>query len=169
MGEIERPAWPSAIGLCFLLLVATALQTTFARFFVVYGGGQPDFVLTLALAASLLASAETGCFIGFGAGVLSAAAVGETVGSLIVSRTIAGFAAGSLAGRFFRANVGVVLLAAILGTIAAEVVYALAAPPLALGFFRWITRVGLAVAWNALFSIPSFYLLRRVGWGGDRI
>jgi rod shape-determining protein MreD len=132
-------------GLAFLVLLIAAalLQSTLSpRLFVL--GGQPDFVFIVVIAGALLADAGFGALFGLGGGLLTAALVGETVGTFLVSRTLAGFVAGAVGARLFRGNVFVVMAGVALAALVAEGVYVLSAPgvaarhrPLDSGHARW--------------------------------
>ncbi len=154
----------AVLSLCLLLLVAAALQGSLSpRWY--FWGGQPDFVFTLILAAALLSDAGLGALLGLGGGLLTAALVGETVGTFLVSRTLGGFVAGWISGRLFRASAGVVLLSAGVASLASEAVYVLAAPRL--GLESGLRSALVGAGWNALLAIPATALLRRLGWGQD--
>jgi rod shape-determining protein MreD len=151
----------------FLLLVCTAFQGVFS-FRMTLWGGQPDFILTLALVAALLSDAVLGCYVGFAAGLATAALAGETVGTYLVSRTIAGCVAGGLTSRLFRGNLGVVFLVVLLASLVAQALYGLAAPPQG-HIAGWLKGAALGAVWNAVISLPLTYLLRLCGWGKGRL
>ena len=156
--------------LLLVLFMAGVAQTTLApRLF--FFGGQPDFVFAVVIAAALLAEAGLGALLGLGGGLITAALVGETVGTFLVSRTLAGFAAGAMGGRLFRSNAGVVFLGALLASAVAEGVYVLAAPgPAAVASGgAGLRAILVGTAWNAVLAVPASALLRRMGWGPDTI
>lgn len=164
---MSLPPARALAGFFLLLLFAAGLQTTLAPRLLLLGG-QPDFVFAVAVAASLLADAGTGALAGFAAGLITAALAGDTVGTLIVSRTLAGFAVGALGARLFRANLVVVLAGAFLASLLAHGVYALCAPAV---FARGSGGAGAVLtgaASNALIALPVALLLRRLGWGPER-
>ncbi len=103
--------------------------------------------------------------LGFIGGLLSSALVGQTVGTLLVSRTVAGFMAGRFTARIFEANTLVVMLGVLLTSLAASVLQILAAPP-RFGLAFWLQATVGGAIWNALISIPIGGLLRQGGWGG---
>jgi rod shape-determining protein MreD len=151
-----------------LLLLAAGLQTTLAPRLVLLGG-QPDFVFAVAITACLLADAGIGALAGCAAGLITAALVGDTVGTLIVSRTLAGFAAGLLGARLFRANLLVVLAGAFAASLFAHGVYALSAPAVfARGGGSSVGGALLGAAGNVLIVLPVALLLRRLGWTPER-
>lgn len=147
------------------LLIAAGLQS------VVFGrwgwrGAHADFPLTLALTAALLTDSRIGCLAGLAAGFMTAGIVGETAGTFLVSRTLAGYAAGVPTGRLYRGKIGVALVGVFVCSMIAEVIYAFSAPRLTLE--HWLISIPGSAALNAVLSLPTFYLLRRFGWGGDR-
>ena len=161
-----NPSSSSAAGrrgplLLLVLFVAGVAQTTLAPHLFFFGG-QPDFVFAVVIAAALLAEAGPGALLGLGGGLITAALVEETVGTFLVSRTLAGFAAGALGGRLFRSNAGVVFLGALLASVVAEAVYVLAAPGVASG--AGLRAVLVGTVWNAVLAVPASALLRRLGW-----
>ena len=155
----------AASWLALFLFIAAALQS------VVFGrlglwGAHPDLILTFALVAALMTDSRVGCLTGFAAGLVTASVVGETVGTFLVSRTIAGFAAGVPTGRLYRGKIGIVLAGVFFCSLIAETVYALAAPRLTLE--HWLIAIPGGAAMNVGLSLPVLFLLRRAGWGGDR-
>lgn len=151
----------ATLSFCLLLLLAGALQGSLA--WRLHGwGGQPDFVLAVIVSAALLSNGSVGSLIGLAGGLVTAALVGETVGSLLVSRTVAGFAAGWLASRLFRVSAPVAVLGAFLTSVAAEIVYVLAAPRI--GVRVWLGAALIGALWNAALAVPLTLLLRRLGW-----
>jgi rod shape-determining protein MreD len=148
-----------------LLLLAAGFQGTLApRLFA--AGGQPDLVLAAALTLSLLSGPTAGALLGFAAGLLGAALSGETVGTLLVSRTLAGFVGGAFGARLLRPAAPAVALGVFAATLAGEAVYILAAPRV--GAARWAAAAVVGAAWNVLLALPTMVLLRRLGWDGGQ-
>jgi rod shape-determining protein MreD len=166
---LPPPPRPHSIALLVLAMLAAAGIQSVLPGAVAASGlrvGGPDLVLVFALVAALLSDAGTGCLVGFGAGLLTAALVGETVGTFLVSRAVAGFVAGSLAGRFFRTNAAVVIAAVIVGAFVAGTVYGLAAPPVrGTTFLAYLRETGLGILWDGALALPIASLMRRFGWG----
>lgn len=159
----------SVVVFAILLLLFAGIQSNFSGMVAGYTGGQPDFVLVLLLCAALLSDAGSGCLIGLCGGLVTASIVGETVGSLLVSRIVAGFVAGQFANKFFRTNALVILLVVTVGSVVAEFVYGLCAPPLrGVSLTRYLHTVGVTVLWNATLALPIAFLLRKAGWGEGR-
>lgn len=160
------PALRAVAGLILLLFLAATAQSLVASR-LLYLGGQPDFVFCVVITAALLSDAGTGSVLGLVGGLLTAALVGETVGTFLVSRTLAGFVAGWFSSRLFRTNAGVIVLSVLAASVTAETVYALAAPRV--GLMPWLWSALIGTAYNVVLALPLTYLLRRLGWGRDRI
>lgn len=163
---MNTPGTRAILGLCLLLGVAAALQGLLAPHLFRWGG-QPDFVFPVVMTAALLSDASLGCLLGLGGGLLTGALVGETVGTFLVTRTFAGFAAGSFAQRMFRANLGVAVLSVIVASVVSESLYILSAPRV--GFQKWLWSALIGTAWNAVLAVPATLILRRLGWGWGRL
>ena len=82
------------------LIVAASIQGNLPRAISIFGA-MPDLVLVVLIAYSLAEDPEFGATLGFFAGLIQGSAVGMSLGSFIVTRTIAGFAAGFLPTRLF--------------------------------------------------------------------
>lgn len=156
-------AW---VAFALLLLVAAGLQTSLAPRLLLLGS-QPDFVFAVVIAGALLADAATGAMLGFAGGLVSAALVGDTVGTLLVSRTLAGFAAGQVGARLFRTSALVIVAGAALAFLVAAGTFALCAPAVFArnGTGPAVGSVVVGLFWNALLVFPITLLLRRLGWG----
>jgi len=155
----------SILYYCLTLLIACGLQS------VVFGrlgwrGAHPDCPLTLALTAALLTDSRIGCLTGMASGFMTSGIVGETMGTYLVSRTIAGYAAGVPTGRLYRGKLGVALAGVFVCSIIAETILALSAPRLTLE--HWLISIPGSALFNMALAFPMFYLLRSFGWGGDR-
>lgn len=148
---------------CALLLLAAGLQAQVSHR-LHFCGGQPDFLFALLLTTAFLSdSSGTGALIGFGGGLMTGAVVWETVGTFLVSRTLAGFVAGWFSDRMSQSNVAVLIFAVAGASVVGELVYVLAAPRI--GLSRWVLGALVGTAWNIALSLPLFFLLRRLGWG----
>jgi rod shape-determining protein MreD len=161
----ERSDAPSALAAALfivLLLIAAALQSVLA-IHVSLLGGEPDFLLTLAAAAALLSDASAGALTGFGAGLVTASLIGQTMGTYLVSRTLACWMAGWTTARLYRGNAFVVIVGVFLASLISEAVYLLAAPRVGLGHGLKASLIGSV--WNAVLAWPAMLLLRRCGWG----
>lgn len=161
-GEPEWPSRPAILWLILFLLVAAGLQSVFSARLMFFGG-QPDFLLALTLTAALLSDASTGAIIGVVAGLLSGSLSSHAVGTFMASRTLAGFVAGGFTARLYGANLGVTLLGVFVGSVAAEIIFGLAAPRLT--FMHWVQSTLIGAVMNSLIALPLSLLLRRLGWG----
>jgi rod shape-determining protein MreD len=156
-GGNEGPSWPSMALYLVLLLVGIGLQATMASQLRL-AGGQPDFLLTLALCTALLTDASTGATAGFVSGLMTAAMTSETMGTYLVTRTVAAWAIGALRKRFVRAGIVVTLLGVGLGSVLAGALYGLSAPKIGLGSWFALTFVG--AGFNVLISLPIALVLQ---------
>jgi LytS/YehU family sensor histidine kinase len=161
-GVTHYPGRAAVFWLLLLFPILGGAQSVFApglHFF----GGQPDFVLTLALVAALLTDAAVGSLLGLFAGLVSASLVGQAVGTFLVSRTIAGFIAGSFTERLYGKNWGVMLLGVFVGSVVADLLNGLATPRISL--LHWLQSALVGGTMNALLAIPLSLILQRCGWG----
>jgi rod shape-determining protein MreD len=156
---------PSWLYLALLFGITAGLQSSLASR-LGFLGGSPDFLLTLTLTAALLADAGVGAILGFVGGLLAAAVAGQTIGTYIVTRTVAAWQAAWTTGRFIESRSWVVVLGVGVGTLAAEVLYLLGYPHLT--FAQWVKATLVESLFNAALSIPTYLLLRRIGWGMNR-
>jgi len=148
--------------LSLLLLAATAVQGLFAHH-LRWRGGQPDFIFTVALVAALLSGAGAGSVFGFLGGLFTASIAGSTVGTFLVTRTIAGFVAGWFSERMFRGNILVIMASVLCATGVSELLYILAVPRV--GFTVWLPAALIGACWNAVLAVPAAYVLQWAGWG----
>ncbi|MGC4046123.1 MAG: rod shape-determining protein MreD [Armatimonas sp.] len=155
------PAW---VWLILLFGLAAGFQSSIASR-VGFFGGAPDFLLTLTLTAALLADAATGAIVGFVGGLLAAAVAGQTVGTYIASRTFTAWQAAWTTGRFIESRPWVVVLGVCVGTLATEILYVLGYPHIRLSLWWRATLVSALM--NALLSIPTYFMLKRLGWQKD--
>ena len=162
------PAVRFAVFLLLLCFAAGAQANLSLLFPYASVTGRPDLVLTLCLLPALLSDAAGGCGWGFGAGLISAALTGQTVGSLLVSRTVAGYVAGSFGERFVRSHPVVIIGAVAVASLVADAVYLLCDPPQSVAALLSAGRgAGMNALWNAAFALPLAHLLRRLGWSGN--
>jgi rod shape-determining protein MreD len=152
-------AW---LWLALLFGLTAGMQSSLASR-VGFLGGSPDFLLTLTLTAALLADAQAGAIIGFVGGLLAATVAGQTVGTYIVTRTFAAWQAAWTTGRFIESRPWVVVLGVGVGTLLTELLYLLGYPHVRLEIWWRATLVNAAC--NAFLSIPTYLLLKRLGWG----
>ena len=110
-----------------LILLAAAIQGNLPSWMLIKGG-QPDLILVVLIATALTQDPGTGAVLGFIAGLIQGSVVNESLGSFIVTRTIIGYAAGSVTVRLFSDNPVVPVLAAGGLTFAGEFLFLLANP-----------------------------------------
>ena len=140
-----------------LLLIAAAIQGNLPSWLTLKGG-QPDLILVVLIAFALLLDPLSGALLGFLAGMLHGSVVGYSLGSFIVSRTIIGFAAGSVTIRLFSENPVVPVLAAGGLTFCGEAVFLLANPTHDL-----LSSLNIILAkslFNSLLTLIVYWLLR---------
>lgn len=152
------PAW---VWLILLFGLSAGFQSSVASR-VGFLGGAPDFLLTLTLTAALLADAATGATVGFIGGLLAAAVAGQTVGTYMASRTFTAWLAAWTTGRFIESRPWVVVFGVCVGTLATEILYLLGYPHIRLSL--WWRATLISALLNALLSIPTYLLLKRLGW-----
>ncbi len=140
-----------------LLFIGVGLQSVFSSSLVLWGG-QPDFLLTLALSVALITDSSLGAVAGFISGLMTAVVAGPTLGTFLVTRTIAAWAVGALRKRFVHAGVLVTLMGVGLGSILSGVLYGLSNPRIGLGHWFSLTVVGAVL--NMIAALPVAVLLR---------
>lgn len=127
---------------------------------------QPDFPLLTLACAGVLLGGNQATFLGLWTGLLTAAMIPGTFGTLLTSRVLSGTLAGYLSRFVIRDSVLVPPLVTLLVTGTAEVVRVLMAPGLSLHpIHLWLEKVGGEMLYNALLSLPVYFLLRRLGLG----
>jgi ethanolamine transporter EutH len=107
---------------------------------------------------ALLTDAPTGGAAGFVSGLVTAALTGQTMGTYLVTRTIAGCLLGGLRKRFIRSGVLVTLLGVGLGSIIAGLLYGLSVPRIGLG--HWLSLTFVGAGFNMLVALPVALVLR---------
>ncbi|MEP6756988.1 MAG: hypothetical protein ABJA67_15895 [Chthonomonadales bacterium] len=125
-------------------------------------GHYANLSLTGLLVASLYGGAVQGCRLGLLMGILEASFAVRYVGSIIVTRVIAGFVIGSMEERIFRDNIAIACLTAAGGTLAAETLFFVVAPQPAV--IRWFTGIVVESVLNGLLGLlvfPLFHLALR--------
>ena len=140
-----------------MLLLAGALQGNLPHWLVIKGA-RPDFLLVVLIAVSLTQDPLTGAVLGFLAGLIHGSIVGINIGSFIVSRTIIGFAAGSVTIRLFSENPVVPVLAAGGLTFVGEALFLLANP--APDMLASLNIVLFKSLYNSLLTLIVYWFLR---------
>lgn len=159
MGTTNAPELsPWAVGLyAVLLFLGLGLQAIFSTRLSFFGG-QPDFLLALALCAALLTDAPTGAAAGFLSGLMTAAVTGQTMGTYLVTRTVAAALVGWLRKRFVKAGVFITLLGVGAGSVLAGVLYGLSNPRI--GLSHWVSLTFVGALFNMIVALPVAFLLR---------
>ncbi len=141
-----------------LLLIAAFVLDMSLGSRLTIGAVRPD--VTLAALVPLAMAVRSGPAAGLGlmAGLLEGSFVSLSLGSLAVSRTLAGWAAGLLEQRLFRDNLVVTMAAGVMASLIADGVFFLLAPqPLVAQY----ASVGLGRAVYAGFLVVPFALAMR--------
>lgn len=144
-------------GYLFLSLVLVGLQSSLA-FRLELFGAKPDFLLTLALCAGLLTEGVGGAAAGFLAGLFTVAVMGNTVGTYLISRTVAAWLVAVLRKRLVRTSVWVTVIGVALGTVVAGILFGLSVPRI--GLSRWLSATFASTLINALVALPITLVLR---------
>ncbi len=143
-----------------LVWLAATLQGRAAHALSIHGA-QPDFPLIVLACGALLLGSARGTLLGFWAGLLAAASLPQTFGSLFASRIAAGAFAGSLGRSLIRDNLIVAPLVVLAATFLTELISVLMAPGLAVHHVRrWLWLLGGELVYNALLALPVSLLLR---------
>ena len=145
------------LAVCVVLL-AGALQSQISGRIPVLGS-RPDFFLAATMAMGLVLDPALGAAFGFAAGLTHASIVGVSLGGMIVSRTLLGFAASSARARVFQDNPLVLLALALVGTICCEGVYFLIDPTR--GSMAALDKLSMESVYNAVLTVICYLLIRR--------
>ena len=149
--------WRSLLLYSLLLFIGVGLQSVFAVHLTLWGG-RPDFLLTLALSVALLTDASLGAAAGFISGLMTAVVAGPTLGTFLVTRTIAAWVVGALRKRFVHAGVLVTLTGVGLGSILSGVLYGFSNPRI--GLENWISLTFVGAGMNMVAALPVAIVLR---------
>ena len=147
-GEVSPRAF---VAYLLLLFTGVGLQSTVASQ-LSFLGAQPDFLLTLALCVALLTDATVGATAGFFSGLMTAALAGPTLGTFLVTRTIAAWAVGTLRRRLVRVGVLVTLIGVGVGSILAGLLYGLSNPRI--GITHWLSLTFVGALLNMAIALP---------------
>ena len=150
------------IGIALALVLALLVQMVFADA-VGIRGAHPDFVLLTVLLGALFCDANQGAQLGFWGGLAYASIVSPPhggFGSLIISRTLAGFGVGWLEERIFRDHPVLAVALTAGGTALTEAIFFVFAPqPHAL---HWARAAATTTLYNAALAGPLYLLMRRL-------
>lgn len=140
-----------------LILFAAALQGNLPEW-LIFKGGQPDLILVVLIATALTLDPVAGAVLGFLAGLVHGSIAGVSLGSFIVTRTIIGYAAGSMTVRLFSDNPVVPVVAAGGLTFVGEFIFLLANPtPDLIGGINTILAKSL---YDSLLTIIVFWFFK---------
>lgn len=153
---IRVPVW---LKLVLLMLLATAVQGSFAHYLRVWGV-QPDLnkVVLICIAVNTPVHVATAC--GFFSGWLMGTVVGLSVGSYLVSRMLLGASLGLLELRVFRHNPVVLIFSALTGSMLCEAVFFLFSPQPNVS--QWVYQAAGESIYNLLFVLPIAAWVRRI-------
>lgn len=153
---IKIPVW---LKLVLLMLLATAVQGTFAHH-LQFHGVQPDLnkVVLICIAVNTPVHVATAC--GFLSGWLMGTVVGMSVGSYLVSRMILGASLSLLERRVFRNEPIVLVFAALTGSMLCEAAFFLFSPQPNVS--KWVYQAVGESVYNLLFVLPIDLWVRRI-------
>ena len=153
------------LSLVALLIAAVVFQVAWGAAMQI-GPARPNLALVAMLVISLFGNTTQGVAFGFLSGILEASYSARFFGSMIVTRSLTGLAAGALEESIFRDSPFVALLVVSGGTFVAEVLLYLFAPQ---PFLRhWAIRVSFEVIYNGILAIPVYLLFRKlIRWKRD--
>ncbi|HXH60391.1 MAG TPA: hypothetical protein VNI20_03440 [Fimbriimonadaceae bacterium] len=148
---------PYLVFAAWFWIVAALQQTLGTRAMI--GSASPDFLLTLGLVAAVMYPPRIACLLGFTAGVLHGGIAGADLSGLAISRTLACFGAGFVSRLDLEIKPVYVALVVFAGTLAAQVMMMVPAPPPAAWVYVRDTLFG--AMYNAALALPVYLLLRR--------
>ena len=140
-----------------LLLIAAGVQGNLPSSISLMGA-KPDLVLVVLIAYALASDPVFGAGLGFVAGLIQGSAVGLSLGSFIVTRTITGFLAGFVTTRLFSENPIVPVLSAAWLTLVCEGLLIFVSPR-----FEWAVSTRIIIGeciYNAFFTLVLYLILR---------
>lgn len=155
-----KPSTRRVLALYGAILLSAVVQATFASA-LCFRGARPDLLTATAILCALQCSANEAAGIGFLAGLFFAALTSPPrsgFGSLIVSRTLVGFAVGWMEDRIERDNPLLAVLLVAIGTALADALFFLFAPQRPI--MHWVRGMGLSTLYNAVLALPLYLLLR---------
>ncbi|MCX7926475.1 MAG: rod shape-determining protein MreD [Fimbriimonadales bacterium] len=151
--------WARTLRWLLLVLAAAVAQGVWANSLRL-GPATPDFPLIVLACLALLTNPNTAAWAGFLTGLLHASMLEQTVGSLIISRTLAATAVAYLPMVLSkRHGLSIVPTVALLTLLAQGLLY-LAAPSVSGSAFWQATLWGMV--YNIGLAIPACWLIRRI-------
>lgn len=151
--------WGATLRIGLLLWALTILQGVFVPAIKIRGA-MPDLLLLAVGCLALRLNPSGASAAGFLAGLLHASLLDQTVGSMVLSRTLAAFVVAWLPMVLDRQRLLSVCLAVALMVLLANGLLYLAAPSIT-GWGWWHATLGVMV-YNTLLAAPACWLIGRV-------
>ena len=146
------------IALALWFWAAAVLQQAVApRIQIV--AAMPDLLLVVALVSAVFFPPRKAAVLGFVAGVLHGGIAGADLAQYAVSRTLVAFAVGYLSGLDLDVRPWYVGLTVLGGTLAAQFLMMIPAPPAEIG--PYVRATILSAMYNGVLAIPIYALIRR--------
>lgn len=151
--------WARTLRWLLLVIAAAVAQGVWANSLRI-GTATPDFPLIVLACLAMLTNPNTAAWAGFLTGLLHASMLEQTVGSLLISRTLAATAVAYLPMLLSKRHWLSVVPAVILLTLLAQGLLYLAAPTVSGGAFWQATLWGMV--YNIGLAIPAYWLVQRI-------
>jgi rod shape-determining protein MreD len=151
--------WGRVARWLLLIIAAAVAQGAWASSLRI-GWATPDFPLVVLACLAMLTNPNTAAWAGFTTGLLHASMLEQTVGSLIISRTLAATAVAYLPLFLSKQHWLSVVPAVIALTLLAQGILYLAAPIVA-GSAFWQGTLG-SMVYNIGLAIPAYWLIQRI-------
>lgn len=149
----------SNIRLTLIVIILFFLHEAYASHLVIHGA-QPNIVLSGLLTCSLFTDATFAAWLGFITGLMESAYLGMYMGSIIVTRTLAGWSIGAMEPHVFRDNVFIAIGICFIGTFLTGVLFYLFAPQA--HTLLWFKETLQESVYNSVISIPIYYIVKLV-------
>lgn len=146
------------VALVLAFWLAAALQQSLGHRLLL-AGGSFDFLLVVALSASVMCRPVVAAVLGFVAGVLLGGVTGSDTANFVVSRTLVAYAAGYVSLLDLEVRPWYVALVVIAGTVVSMVLMMIPAPPPEVWPYLRYTIV--SAVYNGVLAIPVYAVLRR--------
>lgn len=143
--------------LAIALFIGFALQVALSNALRIRGIA-PHIALTTLLVECLFVGPNTGAVLGFALGLLEGSYASRYLGSFLVTRSLAGFAVGTMEERIFRDNPVVAVATALIGSVLVEGCFFLFVPQTPV--LRWARHMLYQALYNAALALPLYFLLR---------
>lgn len=151
--------WLRTLRWSVLVVLAAVAQGVWAQHLRV-AGATPDFPLLILACVAMLTNPNTAAWAGFLTGLLHASMLEQTVGSLLVSRTLAATAVAYLPILISKRHWLSIVPAVALLTLLAQGLLYLAAPTISGGAF-WQGTIA-SMVYNMGLAIPIYWLVQRI-------